>query len=78
MAAICILKGRSGDEAIDHIAFDDISESMIPDVKQYANSIVDGTEHVKRRKMWLAVEEVIKQADSEEEWGGDDDEDEDE
>ena len=73
MAAICILKGRSGDEAIDHIAFDDISESMIPDVKQYANSIVDGTQHIQRRKMWLAVEEVIKQADSEEEWGSDED-----
>lgn len=73
MAAICILKGRSGDEAIDHIAFDDINQKMIPDVKQYANAIVDGTEHIQRRNMWLAVEEVIRQADSEEDWESDED-----
>jgi len=58
MIALCYLKKRSHDEGIDGISFDDISSEMIPDFRQYADSIVDGTEHILKRNMWLQVEKI--------------------
>jgi hypothetical protein len=58
MIALCYLKKRSHDEGIDGISFDDITSEMIPDFSQYADSIVDGTEHILKRKMWLQVEKI--------------------
>lgn len=52
------LKLRSHTEGIDGIAFSDISSEMIPDIVQYANAIVDGTEEVMKRQMWTMVEKV--------------------
>lgn len=72
MAAIAILKARSSDETIDYMEFDDLSVEMIPDVRQYAQAIVDGTDGTLKQRMWLAVEEITKHADDEtEDWGDD-------
>lgn len=60
VAAINMLKGRSASEGIDYEEFNDLTSSMIPDFMQYANSIVDGTEKIKRTEMWLAIEELRK------------------
>lgn len=60
MIALCYLKSRSHSEGIDGVQFDDLSANMIPDIRQYAESIVDGTENVLKRKMWLKVEEIKK------------------
>lgn len=65
MAALNILKGRSISEAIDYEAFDDFTADMIPDFKQYANAIVDGTEKELKTKMWLQIEELRKEAEEE-------------
>jgi len=58
--AWCYLKGRSSDEGIDYIEFDDFSSDIIPDIHQYADSIVDGTEDTIKAKMWLAVDHYRK------------------
>lgn len=52
------LKLRSHTEGIDGVAFSDINSEMIPDIVQYANSIVDGTEEILKRQMWTMVEKV--------------------
>lgn len=73
MGALCFLKEKSVDESIDFMEFDDFSVEIIPDIHQYADAIVDGTEHVLKRKMWLAVEHIRKQSEEgEDEEGGDD------
>lgn len=56
-----ILKARSVDEGIDYMEFDDFSTDMIPDVQQYANDIVDGTEARTKARMELAIEHIRKQ-----------------
>jgi SNF2 family DNA or RNA helicase len=61
MTALCYLKGRSHSEGIDAAAFDDLSSEMVPDFRQYAESIVDGTEDILKRNMWLKVEQMKKQ-----------------
>lgn len=71
MAALCYLKGRSSDEGLDYMEFSDFSTEMIPDIKQYADAIVDGTEEILKQKMWLAVEHVRNLARSGEEEGSD-------
>lgn len=63
MAALCMLKERSAEEGIDYMQFSDFSCEMIPDIYMYANSIVDGTESTLKSKMWLAIDEVRKQAE---------------
>jgi SNF2 family DNA or RNA helicase len=65
MTALCYLKGRSHSEGIDGVSFDDISADMIPDFRQYAESIVDGTESILKRNMWLQVEQIKKQWEEE-------------
>lgn len=67
LAALCYLKGRSADEGIDYMEFDDFSVDLIPDVHQYADSIVDGTEEVLKQRMWLAIDHLKKQAEEGEE-----------
>ncbi len=66
MAAWCFLKQRAVEEGVDYMDFDDFSAELIPDVTQYADSIVDGTEESLKAKMWLAVEHIRKQAQEEE------------
>ena len=58
MAALCHLRGKSGQEGIDYMEFDDFSTDIIPDFAQYAESIVTGDEAKLKSRMWLAVEEV--------------------
>lgn len=65
MAALCYLKGRSHDEGVDYMEFDDFSTDIIPDIHQYADAIVDGTENVMKRTMWLAVEHIKRQMEEE-------------
>lgn len=65
MAAVCYLKGRSGDETVDYMEFSDFSTALIPDIKQYADWIVDGTEDREKAKMWLAVDFLRKKAEEE-------------
>ena len=69
MFALSYLKGRSADEAIDYMEFDDFSVDMIPDIQQYADAIVDGTEEKLKRKMWLAVDHVKRLVEEEGEEG---------
>lgn len=66
MAALCELKGRSGDEAIDYMEFNDFTVELVPDVKQYADAIVDGTEEIAKQKMWSAIEHIRRQQKEEE------------
>jgi hypothetical protein len=61
MFALSYLKGRSADEAIDYMEFDDFSTDVIPDIHQYADSIVDGTEAKLKQAMWLAVDHLKRQ-----------------
>jgi hypothetical protein len=61
MAALCELKGRGGDEAIDYMEFNDFSVKMIPDIRQYADAIVDGTEEIEKQQMWSAIEHIRRQ-----------------
>lgn len=56
--ALCYLKHRSHSEAIDGVSFDDFNSSMIPDFRQYADSIVDGTEEVVKREMWTMIDKL--------------------
>lgn len=56
-----ILKARSVDEGVDFVEFDDFSTEMIPDVGQYAEAIVDGTETRMKAKMELAIDHIRKQ-----------------
>jgi superfamily II DNA or RNA helicase len=65
MTALCYLKARSHDEGIDGVAFSDLDSEMIPDFRQYADAIVDGTEDVLRRAMWMKVEGIRKDWESE-------------
>jgi hypothetical protein len=65
MLALCYLKGRSSEEAIDYMEFDDFSTEIIPDIQQYADAIVDGTEEKLKRKMWLAVDTLKRQTEEE-------------
>jgi len=67
MCALCYLKGRSHSEGIDYMEFADCSVSMIPDIRQYADSIVDGTDDVLKRNMWLAVDNIKKRMEDGEE-----------
>jgi hypothetical protein len=62
MAALCYLKGRSSDEGLDYMEFGDFSTELIPDIKQYADAIVDGTQEQMKQKMWLAVEHIRNMA----------------
>lgn len=64
MAALCYLKGRSHSEGIDYMDFEFKTE-LIPDIQQYANAIVDGTETIVRRTMWAAVEQIKKEMQEE-------------
>lgn len=57
----CTLKAHCADEGIDFMEFDDFSSKMIPDINQYANAIVDGTESIVRAEMELAIEHIRKQ-----------------
>ena len=65
MFALCYLKGRSGDEAIDYMEFDDFSTDVIPDIHQYADAIVDGKEEVLKQQMWLAVDHLKRRVQEE-------------
>lgn len=65
MVALNYLKSRSHSEGIDGISFDDLTADMIPDIRQYAESIVDGTEDVLKRTMWLKVEQIKKDFEEE-------------
>jgi SNF2 family DNA or RNA helicase len=65
MAALCYLKGRAGDEGIDYMEFSDLTTDMIPDIHQYADSIVDGTQQIAKQKMWLAVDFIRKNQEEE-------------
>jgi hypothetical protein len=65
MFALSYLKGRSADEAIDYMEFDDFSTDIIPDIHQYADSIVDGTEEKIKQVMWLAVDHLKRQIQEE-------------
>lgn len=65
MMALCHLKGRASDEGIDYMDFDDFSTEMIPDIHQYADCIVDGTEEKVKAKMWTAIEHNRKVAEEE-------------
>ena len=72
MAALSELKARSTDEAIDYMQFDDFHVDMVPDIKAYANAIVDGTTEVLTRKMWTAIDFMNKKADEEGDYGNTD------
>lgn len=61
MFALSYLKGRSADEAIDYMEFDDFSTDVIPDIHQYADAIVDGKEEIVKQAMWLAVDHLKRQ-----------------
>lgn len=65
MTALCILKARSADEAIDHDEFKEFGKSMIPDPVQYANAIVDGTEETLKREMWIEIESIFGKKEEE-------------
>lgn len=65
MVALCYLKKRSHSEGLDFMDFDDFSTKIIPDIHQYANAIVDGTEDVIKREMWNAVEHLKKKSEEE-------------
>lgn len=65
IAAWCFLKERAADEGVDYMEFDDFSVKLIPDIRQYADSIVDGTEETLKQNMWLAVEHIRRQAEQE-------------
>ncbi len=65
MFALSYLKGRSADEAIDYMEFDDFSTDVIPDIHQYADAIVDGKEETFKRVMWLAVDHLKRQVQEE-------------
>lgn len=69
MAALSYLKSRSADEAIDYMEFDDFTVQLIPDIRQYADAIVDGTEQVIARKMWTAIDFMNQQEDEEGDYG---------
>lgn len=71
MAAVSYLKARAADEGVDYMQFDDFSVTMIPDVHQYADAIVDGTEEILKAKMWSAVEHMRKMGEDEEGIGED-------
>ncbi len=60
-----ILKANSAGEGIDFMEFD-LKAEMIPDVRQYADAIVDGTETKQRAKMQLAVDKLQKRKEEEE------------
>lgn len=62
MAAWCLLKQKAMEEGVDYMEFDDFSAEMIPDIHQYADAIVDGTEAVLKQKMWLAVDKIRSDA----------------
>lgn len=65
MFALSYLKGRSADEAIDYMEFDDFSTDVIPDIHQYADAIVDGKEEIVKQAMWLAVDHLKRQVKQE-------------
>lgn len=65
MAALSLLKARSTDEAIDYMQFDDFHVGMVPDIRAYADAIVDGTTNVLTRKMWTAIDFMTKKKDEE-------------
>lgn len=60
MAALCYLKGRSGDEGIDYMSFGDFTGKLVPDIQQYAQAIVDGTQDIMAAEMWTAVDLLKK------------------
>lgn len=63
IAAWCLLKERAMDEGVDYMEFDDFSVEMIPDIHQYADSIVDGTEESLKANMWLSIEHIKRMAE---------------
>lgn len=65
MAAICYLKGRGAAEGIDYMEFDDFSTDVIPDIRQYADAIVDGSVDKLKSNMWLAVDRIKRMASEE-------------
>lgn len=65
MTALCILKARSADEAIDYDEFKEFGKAMIPDPVQYANAIVDGTEEILKRDMWIEIETIFGKKEEE-------------
>jgi SNF2 family DNA or RNA helicase len=62
MAAWCFLKQRSMDEGVDYMEFDDFTTKLIPDIHQYADAIVDGTESVLKQEMFLAIDKIRNDA----------------
>lgn len=69
MFALSELKARSGDEAIDFMPFDDFHVGMVPDIQQYADAIVDGTQDKLARKMWTAIDFMQKKEEEEGDYG---------
>lgn len=58
MVGLNYLKHRSHCEGVDGQSFSDMTGAMIPDIRQYADSIVDGTEATLKRKMWLQIDKI--------------------
>lgn len=72
MCALTYLKGRSHEEGIDYMEFDDFGVDVIPDIHQYADCIVGGEDDQQKfkQRMWLAVEHVRREGAEEGDEGG--------